>query len=236
LAATTVTAAPRRAASLASANPIRPEERLPMKRTASIGSRVPPAVTSTFRPSRSPPGRAGASPSAASIAASSSGGSGSRPTPHSPGDPSAPVPGVSTIAPRSRSVARLACVAGCSYIASFIAGARISGRRLARAAAQSRLSAWPAASLASVFAEAGATAKTSAVSASCRCESGACAGSGSPGKAPRSGSGSHSVTSTGAPVIAANEAVPTKRVDASVWITRTLWPALVASRVSSSAL
>jgi hypothetical protein len=37
-------------------------------------------------------------------------------------------------------------------------------------------------------------------------------------------------------VIAANEAVPTKRVAASVWMTRTLWPALVASRVSSSAL
>ena len=33
------------------------------------------------------------------------------------------MPGSSTIAPRSRSVARFACVAGCSYIASFIAGA-----------------------------------------------------------------------------------------------------------------
>ena len=62
-----------------------------MKRTASIGSRVPPAVTSTRSPSRSPPGLAA---SAASTAASSSGGSGSRPIPHSPGDPSAPVPGL----------------------------------------------------------------------------------------------------------------------------------------------
>jgi hypothetical protein len=34
----------------------------------------------------------------------------------------------------------------------------------------------------------------------------------------------------------AKEAVPTKRVDASVQITRTAWPALVASRVNSSAL
>ena len=146
------------------------------------------------------------------------------------------MPGSSTIAPRSRSVARLACVAACSYIASFIAGASTSGRRQASAAAQSRLSAWPAASLASVLADAGATTKTSAVSASWRCESGACAGAGSPGNAPRSGSGSHSLMRTGAPVIAANEAVPTKRVDASVWMTRTAWPALVASRVSSSAL
>ena len=59
----------------------------------------------------------------------------------------------------------------------------------------------------------GATRKTSACSTSARCESGACSGSGSPGKTPRSGSGSHSVTSTGAPVMPAKEACPTKRVD-----------------------
>ena len=62
------------------------------------------------------------------------------------------------------------------------------------------------------------------------------AGIGSPGNAPRSGSGSHSVMTTGAPVMPENEAVPTKRVDASVWITRTAWPAFVASRVNSRAL
>src|SRR5215204_4848411 len=78
--------------------------------------------------------------------------------------------------------------------------------------------------------------RTSAVSASCRCESGAWAGGGSPGNAPRSGSSSHSVMRTGAPVMPANEAVPTNRVDASVWITRTAWPALIARRASSSAL
>ena len=50
-AAISVTSAPRRAASSASASPIRPEERLPTKRTESIGSRVPPAVTSTRMPS-----------------------------------------------------------------------------------------------------------------------------------------------------------------------------------------
>ena len=117
-----------------------------------------------------------------------------------------------------------------------MAGATISGRRHASAAALSRLSAAPWASLASVLADAGAIRKRSARSTRARCESGACSGAGSPGKAPRSASGSHSVISTGAPVMAANEAVPTKRVDASVWITRTEWPAFVARRVNSSDL
>ena len=87
-----------------------------------------------------------------------------------------------------------------------------------------------------MFAEAGAIRNASARSTSSRCESGACSGCASPGKAPRSGSSSHSVTRTGAPVMPANVAVPTKRVDASVWITRTAWPALIARRASSIAL
>ena len=46
--------APRgRAPPRATATPIFPVERLPMKRTGSIGSRVPPAVTTTCRPARS---------------------------------------------------------------------------------------------------------------------------------------------------------------------------------------
>jgi hypothetical protein len=45
-----VTSAPRRRASSASATPIRPEARLPRKRTASRGSRVPPAETRTRLP------------------------------------------------------------------------------------------------------------------------------------------------------------------------------------------
>ena len=56
---------------------MRPLERLPMKRTGSIGSRVPPAVTSTRRPSQGRRPRA----AAASTAASSARGSGSRPRP-----------------------------------------------------------------------------------------------------------------------------------------------------------
>jgi len=151
LAATSVTRAPRRAAASASAKPMRPEERLPTKRTASIGSRVPPAVISTRTPARS------ASPaSVASTAASRSGGSGSRPAPHSPREPSAPVPGSSTSTPRARRSSTLAWVAGCSHMWLFMAGATSSGHRAARAAVVTRLSARPVASLASVFAEAGA--------------------------------------------------------------------------------
>ena len=41
---------------------------------------------------------------------------------------------------------------------------------------------------------------------------------------------------TGAPVIPAKEAGPTKRCDASVWITRTWCPARMARRVNSIAL
>ena len=48
LPAISVTSAPRWAATRATAYPCLPELRLPMKRTGSIGSRVPPAVTSTL--------------------------------------------------------------------------------------------------------------------------------------------------------------------------------------------
>ncbi len=54
LAATTVTSAPSRNASRATASPIFPEERFPMKRTLSMGSLVPPAVTSNRSPLHRP--------------------------------------------------------------------------------------------------------------------------------------------------------------------------------------
>ena len=47
---TRVTSAPRDTASAATAYPCLPDERLAMTRTASIGSRVPPALTTTFTP------------------------------------------------------------------------------------------------------------------------------------------------------------------------------------------
>ena len=72
-------------------------------------------------------------------------------------------------------------MAGCSHMWLFIAGATITGQVAASAALVSRLSAWPPASLASVFADAGAMTKTSAFSTSARWLIGSCAGAGSPG-------------------------------------------------------
>ena len=61
-----VTRAPRARAASATAMPIRPVLRLPMKRTGSIGSAVPPAVTTTCQPARSCAHRRRARPAAAS--------------------------------------------------------------------------------------------------------------------------------------------------------------------------
>jgi hypothetical protein len=151
-AAISVTSAPRLVAAAASAIPIRPLERLPTKRTWSIGSRVPPAVTSTRIPSqgRLPAGRA------ASIRSSRRAGSGSRPRPCSPREASGPSSGSITSAPRPRRVSRLACVAAFAYMRSFIAGATSRGAPQARKQVVTIESAAPVASLAIVFAEAGA--------------------------------------------------------------------------------
>ena len=120
-----------RGAASASARPMRPEELLPRKRTLSIGSRVPPAVTSTRsaaparprrrRRRRSPaprrrerrlarrqqPRRLGQAPDAVLAL----------------GGQPPDVRARRSCTPRSRSVRRLACVAGCSYMWLFIAGA-----------------------------------------------------------------------------------------------------------------
>ena len=144
--------APRLAAAAARANPILPLERLPRKRTGSIGSRVPPAVTRTLSPSQ------GRAPS----------GSLPQPRPAGAGDRgdgqcrvrpvrrAGPHPGSMTVTPRSRSVSRFSCVAGSLYIRSFIAGATNRGAVEARNAVVTIESQIPAASLAIVFAEAGA--------------------------------------------------------------------------------
>ncbi len=65
-------------------------------------------------------------------------------------------------APRSRTRAAFACVAGCSHIRTFIAGASSTGPRNASAASVRTVSASPCASLASVFAESGAITSTAA--------------------------------------------------------------------------
>ena len=127
-------------------------------------------------------------------------------------------------------------VAGCSYMREFIAGAITSGQLAASAQLVSRLSARPAASLAIVLADAGAIRYRSALATSSRWLRGSWSGRRWSGKAPRAGSRWNSVTSTGAPVSAANEAVPTKRRLVGVCTTRTAWPAPVARRMNSSAL
>ena len=148
---------------------MRPEELLPTNLTLSIGSRVPPAVTSTRRPRQPaagavvlsgsagvPPERDRTPASAASHALRSCSGSARRPTPCSPLEARRPTPGSTICTPRSRSVARFACVAACSYMWLFIAGATSTGQVAASAQLVRMLSASPAASLAIVFAEAGA--------------------------------------------------------------------------------
>src|SRR5439155_1565147 len=97
--------------SLARARSTAPAPVSTAKRTGSIGSRVPPAVTSSLSPS-SERGANGPARSASSIAARISGGSARRPAPHSPREASAPVPGGRIVAPRARSVSTFARVAG----------------------------------------------------------------------------------------------------------------------------
>ena len=78
------------------------------------------------------------------------------PTPCSPREASAPSSGSITRTPRSRSVARFAWVAASAYMRSFIAGATTRGAGQARNEVVTIESAIPAASLAIVFADAGA--------------------------------------------------------------------------------
>src|SRR4051794_5487176 len=89
-AATNVTSAPRRTPSAARATPMRPDERFPTKRTESMGSRVPPAVTSTRSPSSERGRKCVGSTSTDCVAASTSAGSASLPGPHSPCEASDP--------------------------------------------------------------------------------------------------------------------------------------------------
>ena len=90
---TSVTVAPRSAASAATAYPCLPELRLAMTRTASIGSRVPPADTTTRTPSRS------RGPRTRRTAATIVSGSARRPAPTSP-PASRPTAGSTMCTPR----------------------------------------------------------------------------------------------------------------------------------------
>jgi len=129
-----------------------------MARTASMGSLVPAAVTSTRSPTRL--GRPRRSSTAALIA----GGSAMRPSPSWP-HASGPLSGPTKRTPRSRRMATLARVAACLHMFTFMAGATRTGARVASSTVVTRSSAIPAAILARVLAVAGATTTASPQSA-----------------------------------------------------------------------
>jgi hypothetical protein len=133
-----------------------PLERFVTTRTGSIGSSVGPAVTMTRLPAS-----AVDVDSASSIAALMASTDARRPWPTSP-LASSPLSGSTMIAPRSRSVATFACVAGLAHMWVSIAGAMTSGACEARTVVPMRSSAKPLASRAIVCAVAGATTMTSA--------------------------------------------------------------------------
>jgi hypothetical protein len=124
-------------------------------------------------------------------------------------------------------VATLACVAGWVHIPASIAGAASTGHEAASASVVRRLSARPCASLAIVFAVAGAITSRSAAWASPTCAM--CVGSPSPGAAHRS-------AYTGRPVSAWKVSGATKRIAASVITTSTRAPACVRWLASVQAL
>ena len=158
-AATKVTVAPRWTAMSARANPCRPEERLPIKRTGSIISCVPPALMSTLTPSR----LCSMLTPVNTVRASSAiwAGSGKRPAPESV-PVKRPTSGFSTTMPRSRNKATFACVAGLFHISVCIAGAKTTGHVATNTVAARRSSARPLAIRAIKSAVAGAITMPSA--------------------------------------------------------------------------
>ena len=217
-AATRWTSAPRSRAASASAIPCRPDEALPRNRTGSSGSRVPPALTTTRRPARSP---VRADDRRARTWLSRSSGSGSRPGPES--EPvSRPAAGSTTTTPRERSVATLARVAGCCHISVCMAGARSTGQVAVSSVLVSRSSARPCAARASRSAVAGATTTRSAVRPMATCGT-SCASL-------------HTSVTTGWPDSADHVGSPTKRSAASVGTTVTSWPSARSRRSRVAAL
>jgi hypothetical protein len=81
----------------------------------------------------------------------------------------APSFGPTTRTPSARRVARLRCVAGCSHMRTFMAGAIRIGRVVASSTVEARSSACPPAIRAMRFAVAGATTMASASRASLMC-------------------------------------------------------------------
>ena len=152
---TTVTLAPRRTHSSEIAWPCLPDDRFAITRTASIGSRVPPAVTTTLRPSKSRSARD------RSAAATMSAGSARRPLPISP-PARRPASGSTICTPRERNNSIFASTAGCSHISVCIAGHTTTGARVAIKMFVRRSVDKPCAYAASTRAVAGATSTKSA--------------------------------------------------------------------------
>ena len=121
-----------------------------MNRTASIGSRVPPALIRTLRPDRSLLCDEIVSTQSRILLIC-----GYRPTPLS-SPVNRPTSGSTTCTPRVLRVAILSTVAWLSHISVCIAGTKISGAREARTIFVNRSSARPWASLAIKSAVAGA--------------------------------------------------------------------------------
>ena len=146
----------------AGAPPRRP--RRPCGRTSGCRGSAPrraarasrPRSTSTDFPASGP-----ASPSSTRQRAKISSGSVIRPAPTSP-SASSPSSGPISSTPRARRRSAFSCVAGCSHMRTFIAGAASTGPRKASTACVRTLSASPFASFASVFAVSGASTSRSA--------------------------------------------------------------------------
>ena len=236
--ATIVTRAPRARAASAIATPILPVLRLPMNRTGSMASAVPPALTTTWRPSRSASrtgavrgGRAagsgcahGRSPMAATTASTISGRSARRPMPDCP-DASEPISGGTSAYPKSRCRrSTLSRVARWVHMSPSIAGATTTGAEVARQAAVTVSLAIPFAIAPSQRAVAGAITSASAVSATTMCP------------IRRSGSRPRTSVSTAWPERASKVSGPTNAAADGVSMTMTSAPSARRRRTSSTAL
>ena len=171
-----------------------------MKRTLSIASRVPPAVTSTLtpasdpRPPPRPPVTAGAlRPRREQLPRRRR--AGSRGLGHAADAvlarrrQAARCRARAIRTPRARSVSRFARVAGCSYMREFIAGASSSGQRAASAQLVSRLSARPRGELGDRVGRRGGDQEQVGVGHQLEvADAGRGRAGAGPGKAPRAGS------------------------------------------------
>ncbi len=132
-------------------------------RTGSMASWVPPALTTTVRPARSP-----SLPSRALMWPTSWGTSTKRPMPTSP-DARCPLAGPTKRMPLDFSFSMLSWVAWFSYMCPSMAGAISTGAWVARMVVVRGSSANPHAALAMKWAVAGATTTMSALPASWTC-------------------------------------------------------------------